>query len=210
MQVDLAIRQTFANRCSGFDSVHPFHADVHNDQFRADPLRTFDSTNTVICHRSIKFEKVEDLCQRSGPKEIKMYRSYAVTALVLVGLILPVGARASITYSFSSGVGSFSITNPTILTSNATLSFSPFTLDGDTFTFGSAIFAGNNVCFYFATSNTGQNCASNVIIVGTTFFDTGHFPERNISRHVLRKPFYSSIYRQRLFRVGWGELRRCH
>ena len=139
-----------------------------------------------------------------------MYRSYAVTALVLVGLILPVGARASITYSFSSGVGSFSITNPTILTSNATLSFSPFTLDGDTFTFGSAIFAGNNVCFYFATSNTGQNCASNVIIVGTTFFDTGHFPERNISRHVLRKPFYSSIYRQHLFRVGWGELRRCH
>src|SRR5215469_7756222 len=108
-------------------------------------------------------------------KENKMYRYYAVTALVLVGLMLPIGARASITYSFSSSAGSFSITNPTILTSNATLSFSPFTLDGDTFTFGSAVFAGTNVCFLFATTNTGQNCETSLSLTTGTLFETGTF-----------------------------------
>ena len=104
-----------------------------------------------------------------------MYRYYAVAAFVLLGLMLPVGARADVLYSFSSSSGSFSITNPTILTTSATLSFTPFTLEGGSFTYGSALFLGNNVCFLFATSNTGENCGNSDTSPPATQFATGTF-----------------------------------
>jgi len=92
-------------------------------------------------------------------------------------LMLPIGARASITYSFSSSAGSFSITNPTILTTSATLSFTPFTLEGGSFTYGAVLVSQlNDVCFLFATSNTGENCGNfGLIIPDHTQFATGSF-----------------------------------
>src|SRR5215472_16784013 len=65
-QENFAARQAFANRYGGFDSVHPWHDDTHNDKFRADPFGTFDSTSAVICDRSIESVLVHNDCQCIG------------------------------------------------------------------------------------------------------------------------------------------------
>ncbi len=88
-----------------------------------------------------------------------------LTLVVASLLVLPAISRAdSFTYEFTSSVGHFAFTEPTLITSNQTLSIVPFKLQGATFVYASAFFltenGQNEICFLFATSNVSGDCNS--------------------------------------------------
>ena len=99
-----------------------------------------------------------------------MNRYFAVTALVLLGLMLPVGARADIVYDFTTNAGDFSLTEASLLTTTQALSFTPFTFDGQTITEG--IFtAGAIDCFSFATAGaTAFSCGFKLVPGAGAFY----------------------------------------
>jgi hypothetical protein len=99
--------------------------------------------------------------------------------LVVSILVLPTIARAdSFTYTFSSDVGHFTFTEPTLLTMDQTLSISPITIQGATFTFASLAVIDGEQCFLFGTSNVTGNCSAVSVTSPFSFF-FAFFPNVN-------------------------------
>ena len=82
----------------------------------------------------------------------------ALAALLFA--VLPTTTRAdSFTYTFTSSVGHVSFTEPSLITTDQTISILPFKLQGATFVYASVIFfSANDLCFEFATANVSGNC----------------------------------------------------
>jgi hypothetical protein len=95
-----------------------------------------------------------------------MCRRIGFSTLVVASLlVLPAISRAdSFTYELTSSVGHFSFTEPSLITTNQTLSILPFKLQGAAFVYASVSFltenGQNEICFLFGTSNVSGDCNS--------------------------------------------------
>jgi len=99
-------------------------------------------------------------------KENKMYRYFAVTALLFVALTLPMRARADFVYTFTDlGGDKFSVTEANLITGDQTLSFTPFTIQGFTFTVGNVFFeTSTDPCFFFGTTGVTGTCGAGLSV----------------------------------------------
>ena len=101
-----------------------------------------------------------------------MSRKLALTLCLEVAvLVLPLRALADYDYKFTDmGGDTFSISTTSIFTSGQALSFTPFTIQGFTFTVGQVSFlSSSNPCFAFGTAGTtfSQLCGVLVPFGGT-------------------------------------------
>ena len=94
--------------------------------------------------------------------EVMRHRIGFSALATLLFAVLPTTARAdSFTYTFTSSVGHVSFTEPSLITTDQTISILPFKLQGVTFVYASVIFfSANDLCFEFATANVSGNCLS--------------------------------------------------
>ena len=106
-------------------------------------------------------------------------KMYPQAMLITLLFILPAIARAdSFTYTFSSDVAHFTFTEASLLTMDQTLSISPITIQGATFTYASLVFTGGEQCFLFGTTNVTGNC--NTVSESSPFSLFGaYFPNVN-------------------------------
>jgi hypothetical protein len=102
-----------------------------------------------------------------------MTRGVGFSAFVgIVLLLLPTMARADpFLYSFTSTAGSFSFTEPSLLTTSGIFSISPFTLDGATFDYANLQVSGSNDCFLFGTSGVTGVCRFGTLPLNTNAAD---------------------------------------
>jgi hypothetical protein len=106
-----------------------------------------------------------------------MWRRIGFSSLIAALLFeLPTIARAdSFAYTFSSNVAHFSFTEPSLLTTDQTLSILPLKLQGATFVNASVAFftngGQNEACFLFGTANVTGNCNTAAITSPFSEFD---------------------------------------